>query len=177
MSSRKINRKIDLETGNVTFTLLSTKEVLVAKPTDYIDHTVEEIKSFLGDIGWRMLAHATNNKIGDSGGALNVDAFASMTAVHEQLIAGTWNTRGEGETRVTVLAEAMFSAQNGDLSLDDVVDQLDSMSKEQRRDIPKKYAKVKSAMEEIKAKRATNKAKVAKKAAAADESNIDELFS
>ena len=50
------------------------------------------------------------------------------------------------------------------------------MSKEQHRDIPKKYAKVHAAMEDIKSKRAAKKAKAATKAAAADQSNVYELF-
>ena len=177
MSAKRIDRQIDLETGNVTFTVVGTGQALVANPADYISHTAEEIKEFLGDIGWRMLAHATNNKIGDSAASVDVDAMEAMTSTRDQLVAGAWNTRGGGgAARVTVLAEAMFSVQNGSRTLDDIVDQLDAMSKEQRRDIPKKYAKVKSAMEEIKAKRATEKAKVAKKAAVSDDSDMDELF-
>ena len=166
MSAKRIDRKLDIETGNVTFTIVETGKSLVVNASELS----EEIRN-------RVILHGLNAKVGDSGGALGVDSLTQLNATWDQLKEGMWNTRGGGgAARVTVLAEAMFSAQKGDLSLDNIVDQLDAMSKEQRRDIPKKYAKVKSAMEEIKAKRATEKAKVAKKAAASDESSIDELF-
>ena len=129
------------------------------------------------EIQTRISTHGLNAKVGDSAADPEVDAMTQLVSTWDNLKSGTWNTRGSGSgPRVTVLAEAMFVAQNGDLTLDQIVDKLDAMSKEQRRDIPKKYAKVKSVMEEIKAKRATEKAKVAKKAAATDESNLDDLL-
>ena len=121
--------------------------------------------------------HGLNAKVGDSAADPDADAFTQLVSTWDQLVGGTWNVRGSGGgSRVTVLAEAMFATQNGSLTLDEIVDKLDAMSKEQRRDIPKKYAKVNAAMTEIKSKRATEKSKAAKKAAAADESNIDELL-
>ena len=165
MSAKRIDRKLDIETGNVTFTIVETGKTLVVNASELTD-----------DIRNRVILHGLNAKVGDSGGSPGVDAFTQLVSTWDQLKSGTWNTKGSSGPRVTVLAEAMHSVQNGDLTLDAIVDQLNAMSKEQRRDIPKKYAKVKSAMEEIKAKRATEKAKVAKKAAAADDSNMDELF-
>ena len=177
MANKRIDRKIDLETGNVTFTVVGTGDAVIANPSDYINHPAQDIKDFLGDIGWRMVLHATNNKIGDSAASPDVDALVAMTATRDQLVAGTWNTRGGGGgPKVTVLAEAMFEVQSGDLTLDQIVDRLEAMSKEQRRDIPKKYAKVHAAMTEIKSKRAVEKAKTATKAAKGDESNLDEIF-
>ena len=178
MAAKRIDRKIDLETGDVTFTVVESGQEVTSNPTDYVSHTAEEIKTFLGLIGWRMLLHAMNGKIGDSAANPGVDAYAQMVSTRDQLKEGAWNTRGGGGggPRVTVLAEAMFDTQNGNLTLDEIVDRLEAMSKEQRRDIPKKYAKVHSAMEGIRAKRATKKAKAATKAAASDESNIDELL-
>ena len=177
MAAKRIDRNIDLETGNVTFTVVDTDKALVTNPGDFIAHTSDEIKTFLGDIGWRMLLHATNAKIGDSAANPEIDAYVAMVSTYDQLKDGTWNVRGTGGgTRVTVLAEAMFAVQKGDLTLDQVVDHLDAMSKEKRREIPKKYAKVKSEMESIKAKRATEKSKAASKAAKDDESNVDEIW-
>ena len=177
MSAKRIDRKIDLETGNVTFTVVDTGKGVTANPADYIKHPAQEIKGFLGDVGWRMLLHATNAKIGDSAASPDVDAITAMTATRDQLAEGMWNTRGSGGgPRVTVLAEAMFEVQSGELTLDQIVDKLEAMSKEQRRDIPKKYAKVHAAMTEIKSKRAVEKSKTAIKAAKGDESNMDELF-
>ena len=166
MAAKRIDRKIDLETGNVTFTIVETGKSLVVNASELS----EEIRN-------RIVMHGLNAKVGDSAADPDADAHTQLASTWEQLKEGTWNTRGGGgAARVTVLAEAMFAVQNGDLTLDAIVDLLEAMSKEQRRDIPKKHAKVKSAMEEIKAKRATEKAKVAKKAAANDDSNIDELF-
>ena len=149
MSAKRIDRKIEIENGNVTFTVLATGKELVVNANELSE-----------DIRNRILMHGLNAKVGDSAANPEVDAFAQLVSTWDQLKEGTWNTRGGGgAARVTVLAEAMFAVQNGDLSLDAIVDQLDAMSKEQRRDIPKKYAKVKASMEEIKTARATVKSK------------------
>ena len=167
MSAKRIDRKIDLEAGTVTFTVVATGETLVADQS-----------KLPSDMHMRAVLAGLNAKVGDSAADPNVDAFTQMTAIRDQLEAGNWNARGGdgGASRVTLLAEAMFAVQKGDLTLDDMVDRLDAMTKEQRKAIPLTYVKVKSAMEEIKAKRASEKAKVAKKAAAGDQSDIDELF-
>ena len=165
MAAKRIDRKIDVDTGDVTFTIVETGKTLVCNANELSD-----------ELQTRVKMHGINAKVGDSAADPEADAYAQLVSVWDQLKAGAWNVRGSAGPRVTVLAEAMFSAQNGNLTLDDVVDKLDAMSKEQRRDIPKKYAKVKSAMEEIRAQRATEKSKAAKKAAAKDESNIDELL-
>ena len=141
MSAKRIDRKLDIETGNVTFTIVATGKTLVVNASELTD-----------DIRNRVILHGLNAKVGDSGGSPDVDAFTQLVSTWDQLKSGTWNTKGSAGPRVTVLAEAMHSVQNGDLTLDEIVDQLNDMSKEQRRDIPKKYAKVKAAMEEIKAK-------------------------
>ena len=134
MAAKRIDRKIDMETGNVTFTIVGTDETLVTNPADYVGHPAAEIKEYLGVVGWRMLLHAVNNKVGDSASSPNDDAMTQLVATWNQLKEGTWNTRGSGSgPRVTVLAEAMFEAQTGDLTLDQIVDRLDAMSKEQRR--------------------------------------------
>ena len=166
MSAKRIDRKIDVETGDVTFTIVETGKTLVVNANELPD-----------EIRTRVVMHGLNAKIGDSAADPEVDAFVQLSSTWEQLREGTWNVRGGGGgPRVTVLAEAMHLVQSGELTLDEVVDKLEAMSKEQRRDIPKKYAKVKSAMEEIRAKRATEKSKAAKKAAAGDDSNLDELL-
>ena len=166
MAAKRIDRKIDVVTGDVTFTVVDTGKFLVVNASELSD-----------DIRTRVLMHGLNAKVGDSAADPEADAFTQLVSTWDQLKAGTWNTRGGGgAARVTVLAEAMFATQNGDLTLDEIVDRLEAMSKEQRRGIPQKYAKVKASMEEIKAVRATAKSKAAKAAAKADESNIDELF-
>ena len=166
MAAKRIDRKIDIETGNVTFTVVATGEALTVNASELS----EEVRN-------RVVIHGLNAKVGDSAADPEVDAMAQLVSTWDQLKSGTWNVRGTGGgARVTVLAEAMFAAQSGDLTLDEIVDKLEAMSKEQRRDIPKKYAKVKLAMDEIKLKRATEKTKLSKKAAAKDESDIDELL-
>ena len=166
MAAKRIDRKIDTVTGNVTFTIVETGKSLVVNANDL----PEEIRT-------RIILHGLNAKVGDSAADPDVDALEQLVSTWDQLLAGTWNVRGGGgAARVTVLAEAMFATQNGTLTLDEIVDRLDAMSKEQRRDIPKKYVKVRASMEEIKAKRATDKSKLAAKAAKTDESNMDELF-
>ena len=165
MSAKRIDRNIDVETGNVTFTVVGTGEVLTVNANELS----KEVQT-------RVMMHGLNAKVGDSAADPEANAMTQLISTWEQLKSGTWNVRGSGGARVTVLAEAMFEAQTGDLTLDQIVDKLEAMSKEQRRDIPKKYAKVHAAMSEIKSKRATEKSKAATKAAKGDESNVDELF-
>ena len=172
---RRIKRDINQETGNVTFTVVASGKTLVANPTDIVPgHDVAQIKKFLGDTGWRAMLHAINAKVGDSAADKEKDALTVMTATLTQLKAGTWNVKGTGEGVATVLAEAVAQVQG--VSIDEATDVLEAMSKEERKAVPEKYAKVKSAMEEIRAKRAQEKAKLAKKAAAADTSDLGELF-
>ena len=166
MAAKRIDRNIDLEAGTITFTVVESGQSVTVNAGELSE-----------DIRTRVLMHGLNAKVGDSAADPEVDALTQLASTWDQLREGVWNTRGGGgAARVTVLAEAMFEAQTGDLTLDQIVDRLDAMSKEQRRDIPTKYAKVHAAMTEIKSKRATEKAKAATKAAKGDESNIDELF-
>ena len=166
MAAKRIDRKIDPASGDVTFTVVGTGETLTVNA-----------KALSIDIQTRVVMHGLNAKVGDSAADPNVDAMKQLVSTWDQLVAGSWNTRGGGGgPRVTVLAEAMFEVQSGDLTLDQIVDRLEAMSKEQRRDIPKKYAKVHAAMTEIKSKRAVEKSKAATKAAKGDESNLDEIL-
>ena len=166
MAAKRIDRKIDVETGNVTFTVLDTGKFLVVNVNELSD-----------EIRTRIVMHGLNAKVGDSAADPETDAYTALVSTWDQLKEGSWNVRGSGAgPRVTVLAEAMLVAQSGTLTLDEIVDKLEAMSKEQRRDIPKKYAKVKLAMDEIKLKRATEKTKLSKKAAAKDEANMDDVW-
>ena len=167
MAAKRIDRKFDVATGDVTFTVVDTGATLIVNASE-----------LSGEIHTRMLMHGLNAKVGDSAGSPDSDAMKELVSTWDTLKSGVWNTRGSGGSgpRVTVLAEAMFNVQKGDLTLDQVVDKLEAMSKEKRRAIPQKYAKVKAEVEAIKTKRATEKSKAATKAAKDDESDIDDLL-
>jgi len=166
MAKKRIDRSIDLANSTVTFTVMDTSESLSARVAD-----------FPADIVNRLILHGINAKVGDSAADPTVNAFDALKSTVEQLIAGTWNVRGSGGgPRVTVLAEAL--SQVTGQPLDAVVDKLDAMSPEERKALPKKYAKVDAAMKKIAADRATAKAKAAKGVAdkSTDEGDLDSLF-
>ena len=145
MAEKRIDRKIDVKAGTVTFTVVATGQSLIADQSKLSE-----------EIRMKIVLAGLNVKVAGSALDPKVDPYEQMVSTLKQLETGAWNMRGSGDgtSPVTVLAEAMFAVQKGDLTLDDMVEKLDAMTKEQRRAIPVKYAKVKSAMEEIKAKRA-----------------------
>ena len=168
MAKRRINRTVDFEKQTVTFGVVGTDNTLVVGVADLTPEMVT-----------RAILHGLNGKVGDSAADPETDALASMQTVWDNIKAGNWNVRGGGGggPRVTVLAEAL--AQVTGQELDAVVDKLEGMSAEERREIPKKYAKVKGAMDAIKAARATEKAKASGKAAksADDDDGLAGMFS
>ena len=165
MAKRRIERIIDFENRTVTFNVIGTDNSVVAN----YDALSDEMKV-------RAALHGINGKVGDSAADPEVDAFTAMNETLTNVLAGNWNVRGTGaSTRITVLAEALAEVTGQDL--DAVVDKLDAMSKEERRAIPSKYAKVKAAVDSIKAARAAAKAKTSKGAAkGTDDGDLADLL-
>ena len=166
MSKRRINRTVDFDKQTVTFGVVGTDDALIIAIADL----PEEMRV-------RAILHGLNGKVGDSAADPETDAMSAMQSTWDNVKAGNWNVRGGGGgPRVTVLAEAL--AQVTGQELDAVVDKLESMSIEERKEIPKKYAKVKAAMDAIKATRAQAKAKESGKAAkgAADDDGLAGLL-
>ena len=165
MAKRRIERVVDFENRVVTFNVIGTDNSLVAKYDDLSD----EMKV-------RAALHGINGKVGDSAADPTVDAFTVMNETFTNVLAGNWNVRGGGAgSRITVLAEALAEVTGQDL--DTVVDKLEAMSVEERRAIPSKYAKVKAAVDSIKAARAAAKAKTSKSAAkGTDDGDLAELL-
>ena len=153
MAKRRINRTVDFEKQTVTFGVVGSDDALTVSVSELPKEMIT-----------RAILHGLNGKIGDSAADPDTDALGAMKVVWDNVKAGNWNVRGAGGTRITVLAEAL--AQVTGQELDTVVDKLESMSVEERRALPKKYAKVKATMDTIKASRAQAKAKLSNKAAA-----------
>ena len=164
MAKRRIDRTINVETGDITFKVLESGAELVVNGS-------ELSAAMIG----RAVLHGLNGKIGDSAANPEVDALVAMTTVWDQLKADEWTARGTGAPRVTVLAEAVASVTGQDVGA--VVDKLEAMSVEDRRELPKKYAKIKAAMDQIKADRAKAAAKVSDKAAKGSDEDLSALLS
>ena len=166
MAQRRINRTVDFEKKTVTFGIVGSDDTLTVSVAELPKEMVT-----------RAILHGLNGKIGDSAADPDTDALGAMQVVWDNVKAGNWNVRGSGGPRITVLAEALVQVTGQEL--DAVVDKLESMSVEERRAIPKTYAKVKAAMDSIKASRAQAKAKASGQAAkgAADDDSLAGLLS
>ena len=166
MAKRRINRTVDFDKQTVIFGVVGSDDTLIVSVAELPQEMVT-----------RAILHGLNGKIGDSAADPDTDALTAMQVVWDNVKAGNWNVRGTGGARITVLAEAL--AQVTGQELDTVVDKLESMSVEERRALPKKYAKVKAAMDTIKASRAQVKAKASGKAAkgVADDDELASLLS
>ena len=152
MAQRRITRAVDFEKQTVSFGIIGTDQVL----TCLVSELPEDMKV-------RAILHGLNGKVGDSAADPKTDAMSAMIGTWDNVKTGNWNVRGAAGPTVTVLAEALAEVTGQEL--DAVVDKLEGMTAEERRAIPKKYAKVKAAMDTLKSNRAAEKAKASTKAA------------
>ena len=153
MAKQRIKREKDFETGSVTFTVLETGESLTVNVADVS-----------AELTNHLLVHAINAKVGDAAADPKVDAMEAMSNVLQQLKDGTWTSKagGGGGQKSTQLSEALVRVTGQDLA--DVNAKLESLSEDEVKDL-RKNPQVKSALEDIKAERAKERAKVAGKAA------------
>lgn len=176
MAQKRINRVIEQKdgkfTGNVIFEILATGDKITASAQKLLGKDAK-----FGELpvsAQRMLLHGMNAKYGDSAADPNADAAAQIKATIEQVEGGIWATKGSGGggPKVSMLAEALQRVTNQ--PLDAVVDRVDSMSDEEKKEL-RNHPAVAKASADIRAERAAEKAK-AKAAAAKDAPSLDALF-
>lgn len=168
MSKKRIDRKVNVESGAVTFTVLDTGKVLAANISDFPDAIVR-----------RLVLHGINAKVGDSAANPDVDAYEALSSTLEQLKAGTWNVKGAGgASRVTILAEAIARVKNK--STEEVMETFDAqeeaLSEEGFKAWKAKLAKnpkVAAVMLDIKNERLAEQRKSAKAAAKDAEDDLE----
>lgn len=160
MAQKRIDRKINVEKGTVTFTVLADGSQLVCNVGE-----VAPKYEKLPTVAQRLLFHAVNAKVGDSAADPKLESpMLAMETTWKQLLAGEWTSRGEGGggSRRTVLAEAI--AQVKGLDVDEVAAKLADLDDETKKGL-RKNPRVKAAIADINAKRAEAKAQAAGKEA------------
>lgn len=167
MPKARINRDRNVENGIVTFTEIASGESVTCDVTEIFPGYAD-----FNEVQKQAILHAINAKVGDSAADPKESACDAFRRVWSQLKEGVWNARGSGDggSRVTVLAEAIAAVKG--IDLDAVVAKLADMTKEQKAELAK-HPQVAAKMDEIKARRAAEKARAAKKAAA--DAEADEL--
>ncbi len=184
MAQKRIDRKLDLATGSVTFTNLENSESVI--------HTVDGVfgkgtwetlgKLGNGSMAQRAMLHSLNAFGGDAAADKSIDAIAAINARVKSVVEGNWTMRGTGgvgTTRTTLVDQAVarvqkISDEEATAAIVKAAVAQSTKAKEAGRapvepkDIRKglqKNARVAAAMKEIQAERAAAKAKDAAKAA------------
>lgn len=181
MAQKRIDRKLDLAGGSVTFTNLENSET--------VTHTVDGVfgkgaweslsKLSNGPMAQRAMLHSLNAFGGDAAADKTIDAIKAINARVQSVIEGNWTMRGTGgtgATRTTLVDQAVARVQGiPDEEATAAIVKAAATKKVEPKDIRKglqKNARVAAAMKEIQAERAAVKAKEAAKAA---KGSTDEL--
>lgn len=155
--NRIASKATHVETQTVTFTFLDPE----GNPSG--DPIVAKLSDLSETIRTQLALHGLSQKLGDSyAGAESLEAArGSVTGTLQQLVNGTWTQRSSGGgSKTSDLAEAVAQLKNA--PVEDVAAKLAQLSDEDVKAI-RANAKVKAIMAEIKAKRAAEKARAAKK--------------
>lgn len=136
-----------------------------------------DVKDLNKEILQNLALHGLSQKIGDSyAGVKNTDeAMEKAGAVVDRLKAGDWKAaRTAASPKSTQLAEALAEAYGK--TLEEAVAALSKLDDDQKKAV-RKDAKVKAALERIKAENAAKKAKdLAAKAKESDDATVAGLF-
>lgn len=150
--AKRITRAKDIEAGKVLFTVVESGKTLEAVLADLPPA-----------IQTHLAIHGLNAKVGDAAADKEVDAFTAMTKVLEQLRNGEWGSgRTGGGGKISDLVEVLVKLEYGDVEA--VTAKLESLDDEKKKSI-RAHPAVKAELAELRAKRATEKAKSSKKAA------------
>ncbi len=164
MSTRRLKRTFDSETGVFTFDIDKGAAVVTLSLADLSQEMIN-----------RLAGAGINQTAGDSVASLtkkgSAEAIAeALTARCETLKSGDWASRsGGGVPRTTLLAKAI--AQVKGISVEEVNTKLSEASDDTKKAL-RKNSQVVAAMADIKAKEAATAAKDAKKSAG-DDGDLD----
>ena len=181
MAQKRIDRKLDLAVGSVTFTNLENSETVV--------HTVDGV---FGKGTWAALAglsngvmaqramlHSLNAFGGDAAADKSIDAIKAINARVQSVVEGNWTMRGTGGggVRVTLVDQAVAKVKGiTDEEASAAIAKAAEAQGVEPKDIRKglqKNARVAAAMKDIQATRAAAKAKEAAKVAKGTSDELD----
>lgn len=161
------------------------KKVLLADNTgvrfEFSDgRTIEAlIKDLSQEMQERCKVHGVSQKGGDSYSAAESveEAYDACWATIESLKEGSWSVRGQGESGVTMLVEALFRVTSPEghtmAQCQEIVDAADDTQIEGLQKLPP----VKAALDTIRAERAVERAKKSTAAAATTPFDISSIIS
>ena len=182
MAQKRIDRKLDLAVGSVTFTNLENSESVV--------HTVDGVFGkgtwaalaglSNGAMAQRAMLHSLNAFGGDAAADKSIDAISAINARIESVVGGNWTMRGTGgggTTRVTLVDQAVakvkgISDEEASAAIAKAAEEKGVEPKDIRKGL-QKNARVAAAMKDIQATRAAAKAKAANKAAKGSTDELD----
>jgi len=166
MGQKRIDRKLDLAVGSVTFTNLENGETATHSVDDVFGSGAWEMLKALknGEMAQRAMLHSLNAFGGDAAADKTIDAIVAINARVQSVKDGNWTMKGSGGggPHPTVLAEAIAKVKG--LDVDEVAAKLADLDDETKKGL-RKNPRVKAAIAEINAKRAKDKAKAAGKEA------------
>lgn len=191
MAQKRIDRKLDLAVGAVTFTNLENSETVTHSVDGVFGKGAWESLGKLsnGGMAQRAMLHSLNAFGGDAAADKSIDAIAAINSRVQSVVDGNWTMRGTGgtgATRTTLVDQAVarvqkISDEEATAAIVKAAASKSAKAKEaglppvEPKDIRKglqKNARVAAAMKEIQAERAAVKAKEAAKVA---KGSTDEL--
>lgn len=108
---RKAKKIINLDNQTVTFEL-----------TDGGEPIVFDVNKLSGDMSIRAMLHGLAQKGGDAYASPDVDPRHALMEIRSDLYSGVWSTRGTGEPRTSIFAEALARIKSA--AIDAVVNKL-----------------------------------------------------
>ena len=184
MAQKRIDRKLDLAVGSVTFTNLENSEFVV--------HTVDGVfgkgawdalKGLSnGEMAQRAMLHSINAFGGDAAADKNIPGgpIAAINARIQSVVDGNWTMRGTGGgggIRVTLVDQAVakvkgITDEEASAAIAKAAEEKGVEPKDIRKGL-QKNARVAAAMKDIQATRAAAKAKEAAKVAKGTSDELD----
>jgi len=183
MAQKRIDRKLDLAVGSVTFTNLENSESVVHTVDGVFGKgTWEALKGLSnGAMAQRAMLHSLNAFGGDAAADKSIDAIAAINARVQSVVDGNWTMRGTGGggggTRVTLVDQAVakvkgITDEEASAAIAKAAEEKGVEPKDIRKGL-QKNARVAAAMKDIQATRAATKAKEAAKVAKGTTDELD----
>lgn len=182
MAQKRIDRKLDLAVGSVTFTNLENSESIVHTVDGVFGKgTWDALKGLSnGAMAQRAMLHSLNAFGGDAAADKSIDAIAAINARVQSVVEGNWTMRGTGGgggIRVTLVDQAVakvkgITDEEASAAIAKAAEEKGVEPKDIRKGL-QKNARVAAAMKDIQATRAAAKAKEAAKVAKGTSDELD----
>jgi hypothetical protein len=175
MAQKRIDRKLDLAVGAVTFTNLENGEATTHSVDSIFGKGSWDLLKGLknGEMAQRAMLHSVNAFGGDAAADKTIDAIVAINARVQSVVEGNWTMKGSGSggggTRVTIIDRAVAMVK--EISVEDAVAAINAAAEKkgvEAKDVRKglgKNPKIAAAVAKIRADQMRTKAKAASKEA------------